>query len=107
MTTAVRYVKRLSITYELLFQFQQPQQQTVQTGGLQLVQQIVGPNGEVQTVPLQLNAAQMQMLRMQLQGATTPTSSQGQSIILQTSPIQQGTTSVLTTGQNGAQIIHS
>ncbi|CAG7837120.1 unnamed protein product [Allacma fusca] len=88
-------------------QFQQPQQQTVQTGGLQLVQQVVGPNGEVQTVPIQLNAAQMQMLRMQLQGATTPTSSQGQSIILQTSPIQQTSASVLTAGQNGAQIIHS
>ena len=47
------------------------------------------------------------MLRMQLQGTATTTANQGQ-IILQAAPtFQQATTSVMTSGQNGTQIIHS
>lgn len=44
---------------------------------IQILQQVVTPNGEVQQIPLQLNAHQMQMIRMQLQGNNS------QQIILQ------------------------
>ncbi|KAJ9599327.1 hypothetical protein L9F63_010194 [Diploptera punctata] len=58
---------------------QQPQQQT---GGIQIVQQIVTPNGEIQQIPIQLTPSQLQMIRMQMQGGTN------QPIIIQTAPIQ-------------------
>lgn len=54
------------------------QAQATNTGGLQLLQQLVTPSGEVQHIPIQLTPAQLQMIRMQLQGGTT------QPIILQT-----------------------
>ncbi|XP_052131073.1 nuclear transcription factor Y subunit gamma-like isoform X3 [Frankliniella occidentalis] len=69
-----------------VIQVQQPQQaqvqqQTVQaaTGGIQIVQQVVTPNGEIQSIPIQLTPQQMQMIRMQLQGNT-------QSAIIQVQP---------------------
>lgn len=65
---------------------------------------MVGPNGEVQNVPIQLSASQLQMLRMQLQNSSQANTSQP--IILQTSA---GTALVTSpgTGQGGAQIINS
>jgi nuclear transcription factor Y gamma len=81
--------------------FQQAQQQ--QSGGIQLLQQVVCPNGEVQNIPIQLSASQLQMLRMQIQSnAAAQATSQNQPIILQTAPIQQ----TVVSSQNGTQIIH-
>ena len=37
-------------------------------GGIQIVQQIVGPNGEVQQIPIQLTSQQLQMIRTQMTG---------------------------------------
>ncbi|PSN51093.1 Nuclear transcription factor Y subunit gamma [Blattella germanica] len=61
---------------------QQQQQQQQQGGGIQIVQQIVTPNGEIQQIPIQLTPSQLQMIRMQMQGGTN------QPIIIQTAPIQ-------------------
>jgi nuclear transcription factor Y gamma len=81
-------------------QYHHPQVQSQATatagGGLQLVQQVIGPNGEVQNVPIQLSASQLQMLRMQIQQNNTQ-ATQSQPIILTSG----------TTGQAGAQIINS
>jgi len=79
------------------------QQQQQQSGGIQLLQQVVCPNGEVQNVPIQLSASQLQMLRMQIQtNAAAAQTGQNQQIILQTAPIQQTVVST----QNATQIIH-
>ncbi|XP_017777345.1 PREDICTED: nuclear transcription factor Y subunit gamma [Nicrophorus vespilloides] len=69
---------------------QSQQQQQVQTSptsaasqaGLQIVQQIVTPSGEVQQIPIQLSPQQLQLIRMQLQGNSS------QPIIIQAAPIQ-------------------
>ncbi|XP_047368032.1 nuclear transcription factor Y subunit gamma-like isoform X2 [Vespa velutina] len=53
-----------------------------QTGGIQIVQQIVTPTGEIQQIPIQLTPQQLQMIRMQVQGGSN------QPIIIQTAPIQ-------------------
>ena len=37
-------------------------------GGIQIVQQIVGPNGEIQQIPIQLTSQQIQMIRTQMTG---------------------------------------
>ena len=37
-------------------------------GGIQIVQQIVGPNGEIQQIPIQLMSQQLQMIRTQMTG---------------------------------------
>ncbi len=89
------------------------------------MQQVVGPNGEIQNVPIQLSASQLQMLRMQLQSNAQQTNQQiilqtsplqsstsaqqgsQQQIILQTSPIQQPAAMVSSGGQNTSQIIQS
>lgn len=63
---------------------QQVQQQVPQPGGIQIVQQVINSNGEIQQIPIQLTPAQLQLIRMQMQGQT-----QGQPIIIQTAPIQQ------------------
>ncbi|XP_076276938.1 nuclear factor Y-box C isoform X2 [Lasioglossum baleicum] len=66
-----------------VIQLQQPQQTpTTQTGGIQIVQQIVTPSGEIQQIPIQLTPQQLQMIRMQVQGGSN------QPIIIQTAPIQ-------------------
>ncbi|CAN8002057.1 unnamed protein product [Ixodes hexagonus] len=66
-------------------QLQQPvQQQVAQPGGIQIVQQIINSNGEIQQIPIQLTQAQLQLIRMQMQGQSS-----GQPIIIQTAPIQQ------------------
>ena len=51
-------------------------------GGIQIVQQIVGPNGEIQQIPIQLNQQQLQMIRAQMIGGDA------QPIVIQTAPIQ-------------------
>lgn len=35
-------------------------------GGIQIVQQIIGPNGEIQQVPIALTQQQMEMIRNQI-----------------------------------------
>merc|ERR1719278_1838423 len=64
----------------------QPQQmnQTSQPppGGIQIVQQIIGPNGEIQQIPILLNEQQLSLIRSQMIGGTN------QPIVIQTAPIQ-------------------
>merc|ERR1712154_387721 len=64
----------------------QPQQMTGSVapplGGIQIVQQIVGPSGEIQQIPIQLNQQQLQMIRAQMIGGDA------QPIVIQTAPIQ-------------------
>jgi len=64
----------------------QPQQMTNQSapppGGIQIVQQIMGSNGEIQQIPIQLSPQQLQVIRSQMIGGTT------QPIVIQTAPIQ-------------------
>merc|ERR1719278_616113 len=66
----------------------QPQQmnQTTQPppGGIQIVQQIIGPNGEIQQIPILLNEQQLSLIRSQMIGGTN------QPIVIQTAPIQAG-----------------
>lgn len=93
------------IILNILSKYQQPQQT-----GLQIVQQVVGPDGQIQQIPIQLSANQLQMLRMQLQGGQGTPQTQTP-IIIQTGPVQQQaaspqTATVMTT-QNGTQIIQS
>merc|ERR1719166_216493 len=67
----------------------QPQQmnQTAQPppGGIQIVQQIIGPNGEIQQIPILLNEQQLSLIRSQMIGGTN------QPIVIQTAPIQAQT----------------
>ncbi|XP_023016933.1 nuclear factor Y-box C [Leptinotarsa decemlineata] len=63
------------------------QSQTIpqsQQGNVQIIQQIVTPNGEVQQIPIQLTPQQLQMIKMQLQGNSS------QPVIIQTAPIGTG-----------------
>ncbi|KAL1513209.1 hypothetical protein ABEB36_002647 [Hypothenemus hampei] len=67
-------------------------------GNVQIIQQIVTPNGEIQQIPIQLTPQQLQMIKLQLQGNTS------QPIIIQapittTNPPQQV---VQVAQQNGA-----
>lgn len=55
-------------------------------GGIQIVQQIVGPNGEIQQIPIQLTSQQLQMIRAQMTGG-----GQQQPLVIQTAPIQAAT----------------
>ena len=52
-------------------------------GGIQIVQQIVAPNGEIQQIPIQLTSQQLQMIRTQMTGG-----GQQQPLVIQTAPIQ-------------------
>lgn len=61
-----------------IIQIQQPAavqspaaQQTQPQGGIQLIQQIVTSTGEIQQIPIQLSPAQLQLIRMQMQGQGT------------------------------------
>ncbi|XP_075730077.1 nuclear transcription factor Y subunit gamma-like isoform X3 [Rhipicephalus microplus] len=73
-------------TQPQVVQLQQPvqAQQVQQQGGIQIVQQVINSNGEIQQIPIQLTPAQLQLIRMQMQGQST-----GQPIIIQTTPIPQ------------------
>ncbi|KAJ8925348.1 hypothetical protein NQ315_009178 [Exocentrus adspersus] len=55
-----------------------------QPGNVQIIQQIVTPNGELQQIPIQLTPQQLQMIKMQLQGNSS------QPVIIQTAPIAAG-----------------
>merc|ERR1739836_357180 len=52
-------------------------------GGIQIVQQIVGPNGEIQQFPIQLTSQQMQLIRAQMTGGP-----QQAPLVIQAAPIQ-------------------
>merc|ERR1719357_2345917 len=49
-------------------QQQQQQQQLPGGGGIQIVQQIITPTGEIHQIPIQLNAQQLQVIRAQMMG---------------------------------------
>ncbi|KAJ8962513.1 hypothetical protein NQ318_000903 [Aromia moschata] len=53
-------------------------------GNIQIIQQIVTPNGELQQIPIQLTPQQLQMIKMQLQGSSS------QPVIIQAGPIAAG-----------------
>ncbi|KAJ8934515.1 hypothetical protein NQ314_013298 [Rhamnusium bicolor] len=55
-----------------------------QPGNVQIIQQIVTPNGELQQIPIQLTPQQLQMIKMQLQGNSS------QPVIIQAGPIAAG-----------------
>jgi len=79
----------------------QPQQMTNAVapppGGIQIVQQIIGPNGEIQQIPIQLNTQQLQVIRAQMMGGGG-----AQPIVIQTAPIQA---QLPTVSQNAGQTI--
>jgi len=94
---------------------QQPGQQTVQPqiiqlqpqqmvntiapppGGIQIVQQIIGANGEIQQIPIQLTNQQLQLIRAQMTGP------QQQPLVIQTAPIQASTLQVVSQPQQSQQ----
>merc|ERR1711953_1084354 len=65
-------------------QLQQPGAAAGPPGGIQIVQQIITPTGEIYQIPIQLNAQQLQVIRAQMMGGA------GSSIpiVIQTAPIQ-------------------
>merc|ERR1712211_156395 len=66
-------------------QHQQPGAAAVPPGGIQIVQQLTTPTGEIhQILPVQLNAEQLQVLRAQMVGGA----GSSQPIVIQTAPIQ-------------------
>jgi len=52
--------------------------------GIQIVQQIITPTGEIHQIPIQLNAQQLQVIRAQMMGGA----GSSQPIVIQTAPIQ-------------------
>merc|ERR1719507_2051288 len=86
----------------------QPQQQQAQAqqqmqpgaaagppGGIQIVQQIITPTGEIHQIPIQLNAQQLQVIRAQMMGGA----GSSQPIVIQTVPIQAQIAQPAQTGQ--------
>jgi len=69
-----------------------PKQQ--QGGGIQIIQQLVTPSGEIQQIPVQLTAEQLEVIRAQLVGGSA------QPIVIQTAPIQ----AQLAMGGQGGQV---
>merc|ERR1711879_1011978 len=63
---------------------QQPGAAAVPPGGIQIVQQLITPTGEVYQIPVQLNAEQLQMIRAQMIGGADSS----QQIVIHTAPIQ-------------------
>ncbi|CAB3383097.1 Hypothetical predicted protein [Cloeon dipterum] len=59
----------------------QNQTQAATQGGIQIVQQIVTPTGEIQQIPIQLTPSQLATIKMQFQ------SNASQPVIIQTAPI--------------------
>merc|ERR1719282_764973 len=49
-------------------QIQQPGAAAGPPGGIQIVQQIITPTGEIHQIPIQLNAQQLQVIRAQMMG---------------------------------------
>jgi len=65
-------------------QMQQPGAVAGPSGGIQIVQQILTPTGEIHHIPVQLNAQQLQVIRAQMVGGE----GSSQPIVIQTAPIQ-------------------
>merc|ERR1712173_582779 len=64
---------------------QQPGAAAVPPGGIQIVQQLITPTGEIhQILPVQLNAEQLQVLRAQMVGGA----GSSQPIVIHPAPIQ-------------------
>lgn len=81
----VQPTQQANTTTQQVIQLQQPvQNQVTQAGGIQIVQQFINQNGEIQQIPISLSPAQVQLIRMQMQGQNT-----NQPIIIHASPIQQ------------------
>ena len=79
----------------------QPQQMNAMApppGGIQIVQQIVAPNGEIQQIPIQLTSQQLQMIRAQMTGG-----GQQQPLVIQTAPIQATSLQTTQTTAQGSQ----
>lgn len=66
-----------------VLQIPQQVQNQVAQGGIQIIQQVITPNGEIQQIPIHLSPAQVQLIRMQMQGQNA-----NQPIIIQAAPIQ-------------------
>merc|ERR1719278_1003523 len=64
-------------------------------GGIQIVQQIITPTGEIPQIPIQLNAQQLQVIRAQMMGGA----GSSQPIVIQTAPIQAQIAQPAQTGQ--------
>merc|ERR1719361_1516299 len=64
-------------------------------GGIQIVQQIITPTGEIHQIPIQLNAQQLQVIRAQMMGGA----GSSQPIVIQTAPIQAQIAQPAQTGQ--------
>lgn len=77
----------------------QAQQSQQSSGGIQIIQQIIGPDGQIQQIPIQLTPQQLQMIKLQMSGATQ------QPIIIQTAPIQAVTQQPQTVVTSQPQII--
>merc|ERR1711953_1478075 len=65
-------------------QLQQPGAAAGPPGGIQIVQPITTPTGEIHQIPVQLNAEQLQVLRAQMVGGAGSL----QPIVIHTAPIQ-------------------
>ncbi|XP_050721428.1 nuclear transcription factor Y subunit gamma-like isoform X4 [Eriocheir sinensis] len=76
---------------------QAQQSQQTSSGGIQIIQQIIGPDGQIQQIPL--TPQQLQMIKLQMSGATQ------QPIIIQTAPIQAVTQQAQTVVTSQPQII--
>merc|ERR1712107_214765 len=68
-------VQTITVNQQQPQQQAQPQQQIQQPGaaagppgGIQIVQQIITPTGEIRQIPIQLNAQQLQVIRAQMMG---------------------------------------
>jgi len=101
-------VQSATATHPQLIQIQQQSpvqnqvaQQAQNQGGIQLIQQIVTNTGEIQQIPIQLTQAQLQLIRMQMQGQGT-----NQPIIIQASPIQATAASPQQVQQQGTQAVY-
>uniref|UniRef100_T1JD69 Nuclear transcription factor Y subunit gamma n=1 Tax=Strigamia maritima TaxID=126957 RepID=T1JD69_STRMM len=75
-----------------------PQAQMQQQGGIQIIQQVITPTGEVQQIPIQLTPSQVQLIR-QMQGQNT-----NQPIIIQAAPLQTTAAAAAAAPQQTAQV---
>jgi nuclear transcription factor Y gamma len=101
--THVQTASANQTTQSHVIQIQQPQNvqaaQQVQQAGVQIVQ-VVTNTGEIQQIPIQLTQAQLQLIRMQMQGQ----SANQQPMIIQAAAPLQATTPHVQGGQTVYQI---
>jgi nuclear transcription factor Y gamma len=72
-----------------------------QTPALQVYTQVVGANGELQQIPIQLTSSQIQAITQQMQGRQP-----GQSVVIQTSALEQTTQQTLDTSTSPQLLFH-